>query len=56
MVLNISEESPFTKNNCFSTKNKPPSPNTANPDTPKPITDPPVKDTFNACAKLVLAA
>ena len=36
--------------------NKLPNPNTANPATPKPITLPPVKDTFKACANDVFAA
>lgn len=36
--------------------NKVLSPKTAKPATPKPITVPPRKDTFNACARLVRAA
>ncbi|MNL46850.1 hypothetical protein D3C87_1695990 [compost metagenome] len=36
--------------------NRPPNPKMAKPATPKPITVPPVKDTFKACFKLVLAA
>ncbi len=36
--------------------NKPPKPKTANPATPMPITAPPVKDTFKALAREVLAA
>ena len=36
--------------------NKLPNPNTASPATPSPITLPPVKETFNAFAKLVRAA
>ncbi len=56
MVFNIPATSPSGEKYCFNTRNKPPSPNTAKPDTPKPITAPPVKDTFNALLKLVLAA
>ena len=36
--------------------NKLPNPKIASPATPNPITVPPVKDTFKACFKLVLAA
>src|SRR5687768_998862 len=36
--------------------NNPPNPNTAIPATPIPITDPPVKETFSALARLVRAA
>ena len=36
--------------------NNEPSPNTANPATPNPITLPPANDTFKALLKLVLAA
>src|SRR5690554_3591491 len=36
--------------------NNAPITNTARPATPKPITAPPVKDTFSALARLVLAA
>ena len=43
-------------NICCKTMYKPPSPNTAKPATPNPITAPPVKETFNAFERLVLAA
>ena len=36
--------------------NNPPSPKTARPATPSPITVPPVNDTFRACFRLVRAA
>ena len=36
--------------------NNPPKPKIAKPATPKPITVPPVNETFNACFKLVRAA
>ena len=48
--------SPSGEKKCLIIKNNPPKPNTAKPDTPKPITEPPVNETFNARAKLVLAA
>src|SRR5204863_9997529 len=38
------------------TINKPPNPRTARPATPRPITEPPEKETDNAFAKLVRAA
>ena len=41
---------------CFKIIKREPKPNTAKPATPIPITEPPVKDTFKACFKLVLAA
>ena len=41
---------------CLMIRNKAPNPKTANPATPIPITEPPVKDTFRALDKEVLAA
>ena len=41
---------------CLRIRKSPPNPKTANPATPRPITAPPVKETFNAFDKLVFAA
>ena len=43
-------------NTCNKIMNKPPNPNTANPATPSPITEPPPNDTASALLRLVLAA
>lgn len=43
-------------NICLMIKNKAPSPKTANPATPIPITEPPVKETFKALDSEVFAA
>ena len=57
MAVLISLLSTLTTLNIFKkTMNKPPKPNMANPATPKPITVPPVNETFKACFKLVRAA
>ena len=58
IVRNISSEliEASGAKTCFNTIYKPPNPNTARPATPTPITEPPVKDTFNALLKLVRAA
>ena len=48
--------SPKSANIARKAINKPPKPKIAKPATPKPITVPPVNDTFNACFKLVRAA
>ena len=56
MVRNIPSSFPSGAKNCFKIMYRPPKPKTANPETPNPITAPPVKDTFKALLKLVFAA
>ena len=56
IVRNIPSASPSGEKKCFKMINKPPKPNTASPDTPSPITAPPVNETFKALLKLVFAA
>ena len=58
-VLSISSpfiDAPSGTKYIFRIINKPPSPNTARPATPRPITEPPVNDTLNALLRLVRAA
>ena len=58
MVLIISSEltAESGAKTCFKMIYKPPKPNTARPETPIPMTAPPVKETFNALLRLVRAA